>query len=340
MNKKRILTQWFGIVLFALSLVACHSDNNSHESFKIKVRTSFPGTSPDTAFEIPTIGSGYHYSVDCDSDGTNEATAVTGNYVCNYDSLGDYTISISGDFPQIYFNNTGDREKLLSIEQWGTGVWRSMESAFSGCSNMILTATDSPNLSLVTNMYRMFSNAAFNQDIGSWDVSAVTDMRYMFSGAQAFNQDIGSWDVSAVTDMNHMFWNAKVFNQDIGNWDVSAVTNMANMLSMSISSIYFYETHAFNQDIGSWDVSAVTDMRYMFRGAQAFNQDIGSWDVSAVTDMSFMFWAASAFNQDIGSWDVSAVTNMYEMFTRAFAFNQDIGSWDVSAVTEHDIYVL
>ena len=51
-------------------------------------------------------------------------------------------------------------------------------------------------------------------------------MSGMFLGAKAFNQPIGNWDVSKVTDMSKMFAGAKAFNQPIGDWDVSNVTKM------------------------------------------------------------------------------------------------------------------
>ena len=135
-------------------------------------------SSSDTQFEIPTTGGGYNYNVDCDSDGTNEATAVNGNYICNYNTAGDYTISITGDFPQIYSDFSNDCEKLLSVNQWGNGVWRSMKNAFSGCINMTVTANDTPDLSQVTDMSQMFLGARkFNQNINNWDVSNVTNMK-------------------------------------------------------------------------------------------------------------------------------------------------------------------
>jgi surface protein len=143
-------------------------------------------------------------------------------------------------------------------------------------------------------------------------------MAYMFWSTEEFNQDIGSWDVSSVSDMKGMFAKAKSFNQDISSWNVSKVTNMTKM---------FYWAENFNQDISSWNVSNVTDMSYMFKYAKNFNQDIGAWDVSNVTNMRSMFEGTINFNQDIGDWDVSFVDDMYSIFSGATNFNQDLSTW-------------
>jgi surface protein len=67
----------------------------------------------------------------------------------------------------------------------------------------------------VNNMYSLFENKDFNQDIGYWETSNVTTMGWMFDSASNFNQDISSWDTSNVTEMSGMFRIANSFNQDL-----------------------------------------------------------------------------------------------------------------------------
>lgn len=74
--------------------------------------------------------------------------------------------------------------------------------------------------SLVTDMNNLFSGEGanyniFNQRIGNWDVSNVTNMKRMFLYSE-FNQPIGNWDVSSVTDMSYMFTGSP-FNKSISN---------------------------------------------------------------------------------------------------------------------------
>jgi surface protein len=87
------------------------------------------------------------------------------------------------------------------------------------------------NTSSNVNMYIMFGITPFNQFIGNWDVSKVTNMQEMFRSSYAFNQDISSWNVSGVTDMSLMFYAATAFNQNIGGWNVKNVNNFTGFMS-------------------------------------------------------------------------------------------------------------
>lgn len=76
----------------------------------------------------------------------------------------------------------------------------------------------------------MFQDSEFNQPIGNWVVSNVTDMSYMFR-LSLFNQDIGLWDTSSVTNMKEMFAFTE-FDQKMEEWDVSHVVHMGGMSGM------------------------------------------------------------------------------------------------------------
>ncbi len=205
---------------------------------------------------IPTRG-GYNYNYQIDWGDGNSDSNLTGPRSHTYTVAGTYTVKISGDFPRIIAcdNTLGNRQKLRSIEQWGSQAWRSMRDAFRNCNQVTLNATDAPNLSNVSDMSYMFDNArAFNGNIGHWNVSQVSNMSYMFYVATAFNGNIGTWNVGAVTNMEAMFDGATSFNQDIGSWNVSRVSNMDHM---------FHGASSFNQDISRWDISQVSSMDQM-----------------------------------------------------------------------------
>ncbi|KZN35779.1 BspA family leucine-rich repeat surface protein [Pseudoalteromonas luteoviolacea] len=283
------------------------------------------GSTDEYTVKIDTIGDGYNFQVDW-GDG-NLSTDVTSTVSHTYESTGTYTVKISGDFPRFYFGEReADRIKLLSIEQWGDIRWSSMEYAFLGSTNLVVNATDAPDLTRVTDLSYMFAGASsFNQDISHWDVSNITAMSAMFQNASSFNQNIGNWDVSNVQYMGYMFYGATEFNQPIGGWDVSSLKDMLFM---------FYEASSFNQPIGNWDVGRVYKMTASFAGATAFNQDIGDWDTSEVFYMGRMFDGASSFNQDIGRWQVSHVAYMNSLFRNATAFDQNLGNWDISNLVD------
>ncbi|WP_299768629.1 BspA family leucine-rich repeat surface protein [uncultured Dokdonia sp.] len=312
-------------------------------------KTDNPGTSNDNQITIPAIGG--NYTVDW-GDMSTPDTNVSGAITHTYPTTGTYTVTISGTFPTIFFNNGGDREKILTVENWGNPVWNSMARAFHGCTNLVINAPDSPDLSQVTsmagmfdgatainqdigdwdvsnvqNLNGMFRNTSFNQDISNWDVSNVSVFAFMFDGATAFNQDLSAWGtrLGSADDMASMFRGATAFNGAIENWDVTTVTNMVGV----------FEGTAFNRDINTWNVSNVSNMAFMFSDATAFNQPLDQWAtrLGNVTDMTNMFEGATAFNQDISGWNVSNVQLMAGMFSGATSFNMPIGGWGATTAS-------
>jgi surface protein len=324
--------------------------------------TTKSGTSASNQITIPGTGvSGYSYSIYWESLSSSTATGTTAtstsaSQTITFPEPGEYKVAIKGTYPLIYFNNGGDKLKILTVEQWGSPAWTSMANAFNGCVNLTVPATDAPDLSGVTNMNSMFWGAtSFNQPINHWDVSNVTTMRSVFFGATSFNQSLNNWDTARVTDMYKMFQGASSFNSAIGNWDVSKVLSMRGMFANTLfnqdismwntasntdMSYFFQNNTAFNQDISNWNTSNVTQMEGTFQNSDAFSYDITSWDTTKVTDMAWMFFNNNSFNQDISNWNTASVTSMYKMFENAAAFNQDLNSWNMTSIATSSTYYL
>jgi surface protein len=63
-------------------------------------------------------------------------------------------------------------------------------------------------------------------------------MKEMFStyGEGAFNQPIGRWNTSQVTDMSDMFRQAKSINQDLRGWVVNPNVILCEAFSLDATS--------------------------------------------------------------------------------------------------------
>jgi surface protein len=278
--------------------------------------------------------------------------------------IGSWDVSSATNMSQMFLQNTFNQD----IGSWNVSNVTNMSEMFR--YNTVFNNGESESINnwrpnKCTNFSYMFSRARFNKPIGNWTFTGsgvnMEGMFYFDSGVGVFNQDIGSWNVSGVTNMSSMFQNTS-FNQNIGNWNVSGVTNMSSMfLSSSVfnnggsdsinnwntsnvtnMSSMFQNCYIFNQNIGSWNVSKVTNMQNMFssNASNQFNQNIGSWNVSKVTNMSGIFRSCVSFNQPIGNWTTSGVTTMSSMFENADAFNQDISNWDINQVTSFTSFLI
>jgi len=279
--------------------------------FIIEVDTSLSGRSEANQFEF--TGAEGDYDVVAKQNNTVVAifNDLSNQQTITLPSSGVYVLEVSAKvvngFSRIRFAGSGDILKMLDIKQWGDVVWSSFSIAFYGCENMLVTATDVPNLSSVTTMRSMFRNASSaNPDTSNWDVSNVTDMSNMFRRATSANPDTSNWNVSSVTNMDSTFDSASSANPDTSNWDVSNVTDMDYM---------FNNTTLANPDTSNWNVSSVISMTRMFNNTTLANPDTSNWNVSNLNRTDRMFLGATSSNPDVSNWNVSNITNMVQMFS-------------------------
>ncbi|MEM9338717.1 MAG: BspA family leucine-rich repeat surface protein, partial [Bacteroidota bacterium] len=297
--------------IYEVSLTATDEDNNttlvdwtvtiqdvSEPEFFI---TTWETTSPNESITIPTAGSGYNYTISW-GDGT-EDTNQTGDASHTYVTPGIYTVMISGDFPRIFFNanaiigggSIGDgvnADKLLTIEQWGYISWSSMAYAFAGCSRLDIRATDAPDLSIVTEMSYLFTEAISLTSLGNgptWDVSNVENMGALFSNALTFDHDLNEWDVRNVTDMSSMFVNAGAFDHYLGSWVLNSNVDMTEMFFSPVAPLS-WSCENFTGTLIGWEHNNPTVTDVVFHA----NATYGTQASHAVTALQARGWTVAA----------------------------------------------
>lgn len=297
--------------------------------FTINTANTSSGSTASNQFKVPTIPTGnYAYTIDW-GDGSNDRITYYNQAATThtYATAGQYTLRIKGTCTGWQFNSSGDRLKLISIQQWGSLMLTNVIGQFGGCSNLTLTnVSDVLNLKNVNSFSEIFRNCSslttINR-INEWNVSGITSFVNAFNGCTNFNDNnISTWIIGNCT-MAGIFTGCSNFNGNVAPWNMLNVNSIANM---------FDGCSKFNRDISGWNISNVNTLSATFRNASIFNQPIGLWNTANVTNMTSVFEGASAFNQNLNNWNISKVTTLQYAFKNAIVFNQDISIWNVSQV--------
>ncbi|MCY0978156.1 BspA family leucine-rich repeat surface protein [Chryseobacterium wangxinyae] len=319
----------------------------------------FPGIGQNYTITWEEVGFPQHNGTMTNVTSTSQVLIDFGNHSEGGGSNTLYRVKVSngnGVFQQIKFASHqnfnplietlvpslqmfGSADKLLEIEHWGNIAWTSMNAAFASCQRMTLTATDSPNLSNVTNASLMFylTNSFLGaSSMQNWDTSNIQNFSFMFAQhhlgieytptVPGFNpSEISAWDMSSATDLSYMFTGRTYFNQNLNSWDVSSVTDMSWMFAIC---------SAFNQPLNNWNTSSLQVMHDLFFNASSFNQSLSNWNTSSVTNMNRAFAYSTQFNQPLDLWNVSNVTKMTSIFRNATSYNQSLATWNLSSLVD------
>ncbi|EPH61478.1 bacterial surface protein 26-residue PARCEL repeat-containing domain protein, partial [Enterococcus faecium 13.SD.W.09] len=317
----------------------------------------------NTNLKSLTLGENSLFSADTQLPAIQQTDGYTGgwklepgteNLGIRYASSSEFMTSYDGRFPGTY--------TWEIFEMWGSVPWlydgiSETIILYGGEAGAVATAPwktyPSVKKILVNDSVTLPRNSSFLFDglaelesienADKFDVSQVTDMRFMFSQVRALNiLDVSSWDTSQVTNMRAMFQNANSLKKiDVSNWDTSQVTDMAfmfteasdleeidvsnwNTSSLLSTQTMFNNVNLEEIDVSNWDTSQVTNMRTMFQNANSLKKiDVSNWDTSQVTDMAFMFTEASDLEEiDVSNWNTSQVTNMQSMFGNTNTLNR------------------
>jgi hypothetical protein len=286
------------------------------DRFIITVDTTKEGSAADT-FVLPTAEAGYNAYVDWGDGGAEQnITDTPGNVSHTYASQGTYQIKIRGTFPRIYFNNGGDKLKIISINNWGNIIWSSMINAFYGCSNMSGIWKDVPNLSIVTTILGMFRNAnKMILDIQPFNTSNVQSFFAFLYLASNYRGSLAGLEINSITGANLMCGHT-INVIGTNNYDATLISWASQAITYSRTSIVWAmigsEYGAGLVDSGTTDgVSAGK----LIQSGQNFITTVTVGDVVRnITDGTYAFVTAIDSDTQLSiSVDIMANAEAYEI---------------------------
>lgn len=226
------------------STTAKSAKDSSRRPFIIRVNTALAGVTASNQFQLLLeAGRPYNFSLNW-GDGTVEQITTSTSPTHTYASSGIYDISISEQFYKTYFAASAEGNKVLDVVQWGDiQLGGNQDQAWRGCGNCVFSASDTPDLSIVTSMsaYLRSCTSVPNLDfIRRANTSRVTDWSRFGQNTNALTTpSLIGINTSAATSFNRLFTSAANFDGDLSvlDWtNVSTATDLTTDTSFSTTN--------------------------------------------------------------------------------------------------------
>jgi surface protein len=336
-----------------LDLFSDGQPNTYGDDFVLVMRTT--GEAETVTIPCRNVGV-FDAVIDWGDGSTSEITAYNdADLAHEYAVAGDHEIRVSGSFPNIYFNNAGDKLKLIKVLNLGNVGWNTFAASFYGCGNLVEILNSSSiaavtsftsfchgcddlvkldlslvDMSDVTAMNAMFYGCAglTALDVSGFDTAKVTNMYAMFRGCGSLTAlDVSGFDTAKVTDMSSMF-------RDCGSLTALDVSGFNTSQCVTLNAMFYGCAGLTALDVSGFDTAKVTDMSSMFRDCAGLTAlDVSGFDTAKVTIIGGMFrGCASLTSLDLAGFDIEAVTNFADFMVGTTILTSDydglLVAWD------------
>ena len=243
--------------------------------------TTWRTTGANESITLPLIAGHVHnFTVAWGDGSTSVVTAHNdADRIHTYAAAGDHTVVITGTTGAWdFFVVSTSRLKIRDIRQWGTNPWDTFYETFYNCDNLVVSATDAPNLAAVTSCGYMFADSGASWRINpvglaKWDMSNVTFVGAMFAGNAGFTgEGLGGWDTSNIFDFGEFASGCTAFvGAEVSSWDISGSNYIAGF---ALDCPLFTGEAVIN-----WDVSGIEYAELFATGITTANYDaiLNSW---------------------------------------------------------------
>jgi len=269
----------------------------------------------------------FNYDVDW-GDGQEETGITSDNKTHTYASEGTYTVKISGQFGGFRMGGSTTQSALVEFVQWGTETTiEALYQMFSGCGNMVYSATDNPTIVLnsgasydnrIDQMFR-YCTSVTSLNLSGWSIgnaNLVVYGTYCFDGCTNLEYlNISNWSFTNANQFQYFFRN-------VGNLTTNGCELIWNDGGGDMNNLqYLFQ----NAKLTSLTMNNFTltntgiSLNNICSGVEFLDEslDLSGWSgTSGITNLTYAFrnmnlTSTTEYTLNLSGWNTSNVTTMY-----------------------------